>query len=183
MRFGARELTVLAVVLAVPVASYALVFKPQNERISRARAEIEHKRDLLTKLQIETARNEDLLRANEEIARRIEEIESRLPTNREVDAVVRQVSDLAVDAGLGSPALKTGRHLRAASYMEQPLEIETDGNFHGFYDFLLRLEQLPRITRIPDMRLRATQGWGDQAEVDVKFTLSIYFQQDGGHGQ
>ncbi|TVQ60941.1 MAG: hypothetical protein EA378_10220 [Phycisphaerales bacterium] len=178
MRVGPRELMVLAVVLAVPVASYALVFKPQNERIAKATSEIAHKRELLQKLQQETAMNEDLLRANEEIAERIQEIENRLPTNREVDAVVRQVSDLAVEAGLVAPALKTGRHLRAATYMEQPLEIETEGNFHGFYDFLLRLEQLPRITRIPDLKLRATRGM--EAEVEVGFTLSIYFQEDGG---
>ena len=36
---------------------------------------------------------------------------------------------------------------------EQPLEIQIEGNFDGFYQFLLELETLPRITQIHQLKL------------------------------
>lgn len=178
MRFGLRELIMLALVLMVPIAAYFLVFVPQNTAIDAANAEIEHKLEILEQLQSETARTDDLARANEEIQARIAEIEARLPTDKEVDAIVRQVTDLAIASGLTPPAIKSGKPIEAAMYMEQPLEMKTSGNFAGLYSFLQRLERLPRITRIPDFDLR--RATAEQGEiVDVTFTLSIFFLEDG----
>lgn len=178
MKFGIREVVLLVVLLALPLSSYFLVFKPQNAEIRQAKQEIEHKRELLTKLQQMTARNEDLQRANEEIRQSIETIEARLPTTKEVDNVVRQVSELAKAAGLESPAIESDKPVKAALYMEQPLKMKIDGNFNGFYDFLQRLEQLPRITRLPDIKV--TRANNEDGHMKAEFTLSIYFQEGAG---
>jgi type IV pilus assembly protein PilO len=178
MRFGLREFILLLVLLALPVSSWWLVFRPQNAEIAQAKREIEHKRALLQKLQEATARNEDLERANDEIRESIGAIEARLPTNKEVDGVVRQVSDLAVEVGLDPPAIESDKPLKASMYMEQPLKMKLSGNFNGFYEFLIKLEQLPRITRMPDLKItRATDVDG---HMKAEFTLSIYFQQEQG---
>ena len=107
MRFGIRELIMLALVLAAPAASYFFVFMPQTERIQRARVEIEHKMEMLDNLRAETARTQDLILANQRIGDSIETIEARLPSDKEVDMIVRQVTDLAVASGLSQPALKS----------------------------------------------------------------------------
>lgn len=177
MKFGLRELVLLAVLLAVPVASYFFVFQPQNASIHRAQSEIDHKEQLLDQLRLETARSDDLRRANEEIQTRIADIEARLPSNKEVDRIVRQVSEVAIRAGLEPPAMKNAKPVEAAMYWEQPLEMTSRGDFKGFYRFLIELERLPRITRIPDMQLKRRPG--ENGRMDIEFTLSIYFQQDG----
>jgi len=163
-------------VLGLPIASYLLVFKPQNSEIKRAQGDVEHMRGLLTRLQEEAAKNADFESANQELAQNIGIIEERLPTNQEVDAVVRQVSDLAVTAGLSSPAIKNNKPLPAGLYMEQPLEMETKGNFIGFHTFLAQVEKLPRVMRIHDFKLVGQPG--DESELRATFTLSIYYQDD-----
>lgn len=174
MRFGTREILVMGVVLAIPVASYALVFMPQNKGIARAREEIALKREMLEKLRSETARNEDLAKANEEIRARIAEIEARLPSGKEVDSIVRQVSEIAVNSGLGAPSMESGKPVPSARYMEQPIAVTTAGNFDGFYRFLQQLERLPRITKITDFTLKRDTKVDGQ--VAMEFTLSIYFE-------
>jgi type IV pilus assembly protein PilO len=164
-------------VLGLPVASYFLVFKPQNSEISRAQGDVEHMRNLLARLQEEAAKNADFERANQELAQNIGIIEERLPASQEVDAVVRQVSDLAVAAGLASPAIKNNKPLPAGLYMEQPLEMETKGSFIGFHTFLAQVEKLPRVMRIHEFKLTGQPG--DEAELKATFTLSIYSQEDG----
>ncbi len=176
MKLGPRELAVLALVLAIPVASYVLVFAPQNRDIGAAQLEISHKKEMLDSLRTETSRNDDLAQANNDIGSRIKEIEARLPSTKELDNIVRQISDLAVTSGLSSPTLTSGKPIEAGTYWEQPLVVTTAGNFTGFYRFLQKLERMPRITRIPEFNLlRNPKIDGDVA---IEFTLSIFFQDD-----
>lgn len=177
MRIGIREAILLAVLLALPLTSWWLVFRPQNAVINQAKLEIEHKRSLLLKVQERTVKNQDMARENEEIRKQIESIEARLPSNKEVDTVVRQVSDLAVEAGLDSPSIESDKPVAAAMYMEQPLKMKISGDFTGFHDFLRKVEEMDRITRINDMKIvRAPDING---HMKAEFTLSIYFQPEG----
>ncbi|MBK9188799.1 MAG: type 4a pilus biogenesis protein PilO [Phycisphaerales bacterium] len=176
MRTGFQGLVIVGIVVGMPVASYYLVFRPQNREIERAKNDLQHKESLLIKLREETARNADLAKANEEIRRGVKIIEARLPSTKEIDALVRQVSDLALASGLKAPAIKSSRPVPAALYMEQPLELEVMGNFVGFFSFVAAVEKLPRITRIHDMKL--TGLLKDEAELQAQFTLSIYFQDE-----
>ncbi|MFG0247229.1 MAG: type 4a pilus biogenesis protein PilO [Phycisphaerales bacterium JB052] len=178
MRFTTRELILFLAVLMVPIVSYFVVFKPQSANIEQAQSEIQHKREMLSTLRAETARNDDLKKANTEIGERIVEMESLLPSDKEIDQIVRQVSALAVESGLTPPTLKSAKPVAAARFREQPLEMSTSGNFEGFYEFLLALERLPRLTRIVDLVLSDSNS--DGVEVDAEFTLSIYFQSDEG---
>jgi Tfp pilus assembly protein PilO len=167
----------LVLVGAIPAASWFMVFKPQGARIATDAAGLAHMEEMLEKLRAETARAADLERENAEIAGRIASIESRLPTNKQIDDVVRQVSVLAVQAGLAPPTLKVERPVAAADYREQPLKLTTSGDWSGYHGFLEKLERLPRITRVTDLSAKeSTVGEG----VEVDFTLSIYFRQEDG---
>ena len=99
MKLSARMIVLMVLLLAVPLSSYWLVFRPRDARMEAARGEIDHMKSMLDKLRLETARNDDLVRANAHIKESVDAIEARLPNNKEVDAIVRQVSDLAVQGG------------------------------------------------------------------------------------
>jgi len=176
MGMGLRILAIVAIIIGMPLAAWWFVFVEQNQQIESATKELKHKESLLVKLQEETSRNADLVKANEEIQRSVKMIEARLPSNKEVDAIVRQVSDLAVQAGLNPPAMKSGKPVQAAGYMEQPLEMEVTGDFLGFFTFIAHVEKLPRITRIHDLKI--TGMLKDDVEMKAEFTLSIYFQDE-----
>jgi Tfp pilus assembly protein PilO len=179
--FGTLGVSVALVVIGLPVAAYLMVFRPMNSEVKRVQEETRHREQLLARLKEETARNADLERANSEIAESIKRIEARLPTNQEIDSIVRQVSDLAVEAGLQPPSIKTGKPLPAGLYQEQPLEMETSGSFLGFRTFMTQVEKMERVTRIHDLKLtQQAQSPGATAEIKATFTLSIYFQDAPG---
>ncbi|MCA9311387.1 MAG: type 4a pilus biogenesis protein PilO [Phycisphaerales bacterium] len=174
MKFGIREIIFLIILIAMPLSSYHFVFRPQNAEINEARKEIEHKELMLEQLAAATNKTADLKQANDDIAAGISTIESRLPTNKEVEVILQQVAALAVESQLELPEFKTGKQAPAAGYYEQPLEMEITGDFDDFYTFLLRLEQLDRITRIPEMEIKRTKK--DNGSMQAHFTLSIYFE-------
>ena len=158
MRLGFRELIFLFVLLAMPLSSYWFVFRPQNVEIAQARAEIEHKERMLEKLAQATARNDDLERANKEIADGIAMVESRL----------------------GLPKVRSGRPIPASKYMEQPLDMTITGDFDDFYSFMLQLEEMARITRMPDLKVKKMDDV--DGNMEASFTLSIYFEPDSAGG-
>lgn len=176
MQFGIRELVLFLTVLLLPVVSYLIVFRPQSANIENAKTEIAHKQEMLTKLRAETARNDDLQLINEQITERIDIMESMLPSNKEVDQIVRQVSALAIESGLSSPTLKSSKPQPAAQFREQPLEMSIEGSWSGFYAFLLKIEQMPRITRIVDLKIEDTNN--EDFEIEASFTLSIFFRNE-----
>jgi len=174
MRFGIREFLFLIVLLAMPVSSYMFVFRALNREIESAKLEIEHKERMLDKLDAATKASTDLVRANDEITAAIEGVESRLPDGKEVEVILEQVADLARKCRLELPKVTTGKPVSAARYMEQPLEMVIRGNFDDFYEFLLRLERLDRITRMLNLTLERLDK--EDGSMTATFTLSIYFE-------
>lgn len=176
MHLGWREMLFLVVLVAMPTSAYWFVFRKQNQEIAAAKAEIEQKERTLEKLAAATARSSDLARANDDIAEAIRKVESRLPGTKEVDVVLEHVADLARRSKLDLPKVKSGAPIPYAKYMEQPLEMTIAGDFNDFYDFLLKLEQFERITRMPDLTVKKSDDV--DGAMQASFTLSIYFQPD-----
>ena len=184
MRFGLRELIFMIVLLAVPVASWWYVFKPRNADIVQARMEIIIKQDKLDKLREVAKRIDDIGLAIERGRDAVELIEAKLPNQQQVDVILQNVWQIADQNRLTVKSIKSEKPVTAASYMEQPLKMKIEGRFNGFYQFLLELENLPRITRIHQMkmeRMKTENGSGsdsyDPGLMKAEFTLSIYFEQ------
>ena len=179
---GLREFAFFGVLLAIPIASYFFVFAPRNAELRDARAEISAKEKRLSELNILTDRIGDLGR---EIAQREEDLErlnQKLPDREGVDRILEQVTQLAQKSQLNVRSVKGEKAVPAGLAMELPLKTVIEGNFEGFYQFLLDVESLPRITRVHAMKITKL-GMGPRDDpkdavgndMRAEFTLSIYF--------
>ncbi len=182
MRFGPREVVFFIVLLVVPVASYFYVFQPRNAEIKQAQIEVENKQAKLDKLREVSEHIDDIGLAIDRGRAAIQLVETKLPSARDVEVILEDVWELAATSRLNVKSIKSETPVPAAGYMEQPLRIVMEGQFEGFYEFLLALESLPRITRIHEMKLDRQGGGrrGDDAEssglMKAEFVLSIYFE-------
>ncbi len=183
MRVGLREVIFLVVLLVVPVASYFYVFKPRNAEIHQAQAEVEIKQAKLERLREVTEKIDDIGLAIEQGREAIDLVEAKLPSRDQVEVILGDVWQLAALAHLDVKSVKSEKPVLAAGYMEQPLKVAMDGHFEGFYQFLMGLENLPRITRIQEMKLQRVTARNRRPDDEVQpgmmkaeFTLSIYYQ-------
>ena len=177
-----RQMLIFLVLMAMPVSAYFMAFRPRNMEISKGKKDIAHKEEMLSKLREATSQTDDLAKANDMVKTSIDAIRSRLPGTKEMDNVLRQVSNIAGKNNLKVPLFKKDdKTMPAGMAFEQPLNIEMHGDFDGFYQFLLDLEQLPRITRITDMSIARSDKV--DGEMKAKFTLSIYYQPEGAENQ
>lgn len=192
MRFGIREFIFFIVLLAVPVASFMFVFQPRNKDIHQARTEIQLKQARLDKLDEVVAKIDDIGLAIDAGRDSIQLIEAKLPSEQDVEGILEQVWQIAKRNRLNVKSVKSERPVPAALYMELPLKVVMEGQFDGFYQFLLELETLPRITRIHQMDLKRVENKGGPGgsrnapteppppgAMTADFTLSIYFEPQG----
>jgi Tfp pilus assembly protein PilO len=180
MRFGFRELVFLMVLLAVPVASLFYVFKHRNEEIRHAKTEIDDKKQRLAQLERVSAELEDIGLEIEKGREAIRDLENQLPPAQDVEGILEQVWHIATGHALTVKSVKTEKSVSEAGYGEQPLRMIVEGDFDGFYEFLLELETLPRITRMHDLEIQRasstskTPHLGPDA-MTAEFVLSIYY--------
>ncbi len=173
MRLGIREAVFFLVLLGLPCAAYFSVFVPMNEDIEAIRADNAGRQAKLDRLEV--ARHiEDLGREIAKLKDAVELFEAKLPAEKEVEVILREVWEMAAAHNLNPRSVRTAKPIPGHMHSELPIRMEIVGDFDGFYSFLLALERLDRITRIHEMDLKALPD--RNGHVQAKFTLSIFFE-------
>ena len=180
MRFGIREIIFLLVLLAVPAASAWYLFMPRNAQIQKTKLDNDAKLAKIERLQELTNRIDDIGLAIERGREKIEEMEQKLPPRQDVEGILEQVWSLARASELNVRSVKSQDPIKSANYLELPLKVVMEGQFDGFYQFLLAVESLQRITRVHELELKrvppSSDGTQDPGLMESTFTLSIYFE-------
>ncbi len=177
MRFGLREAIFVVLLLGMIGAFYFLQVQTQTQDIAEARAEVVRKQQKLQELERATKSIEDLGSEIDELKAAIETVEQQLPAQREVDVILREVWELAAKHRLRPESVRPDKVQPHPHYTELPIKLVIVGDFDGFYEFLLAVEDLPRITRMPDMKLKKLRGVNvEEGQMKADIILSIFFE-------
>ena len=176
MQFGPREAVFVLLLLAMPVAAYFFVFQPRSAQITEAREEVSAKQAKLKELEMATKSIEDLGAEIDRLREAITLVEQKLPAQRDVEIVLRDVWRLAAENKLPPKSVRTDTIIDTAHYAELPIKMKIVGDFAGFYTFLQELEKLPRITRTPELKLKKQNNESGLMQADM--ILSIFFEGD-----
>lgn len=175
MKFGWREIIFFLLLLALPVASYFLVFQPRNRQIAQANQQVLERRQKLSKLETATRQVDDLGREIQRLESAIGHFENRLPAQQEVDVILRQVWEVAMRHQLMPQSVHTDKPILWPQYSQQPIRMTITGSFDGFYAFLIDLERLERITGISKLEVKRVAATQPQP-LKFEFVLSIFFE-------
>lgn len=182
MSIGIREFGLFIVLLAVPLLAWVFVFQPRNEQISEALKEIESRQASLDTVAEMAATIDDLEQAIIDGQIAIETVEQQLPARQDVEGILEQVWQLARRNNLQVNSIKGQSAVPAALYMEQPLAVVLEGPFEGFYQFLIEIENLPRIARLHELIVEridvlpvADEPMPPPGSIRADLMLSIYF--------
>lgn len=178
MKFGIKELVFIVVLLGLLACSYFMVWTKNEQRVAMKERRIEEKQKALADLERATAGVSDVDRKVEELQEAIKFFEKKLPQEREMDLILKEVWQMAEQNKLSTKTIRTMKSQRGAAYSELPIEMNLSGDFAGFYEFMLQLERLPRLTRVQNMLLDKVNG--QEGAMQAKVTLSIFFEPETG---
>ncbi|HAU36610.1 MAG TPA: hypothetical protein DCX07_02695 [Phycisphaerales bacterium] len=183
MKFGLREIVFVLLLMGIPLAAWWLDFRPTNKLNAEIMAEIETRQEKLRQLNRATGTIGDLEREISSLQNAIKFFQSKLPNEKEVDKILQEIWKLAEQNKLATKSIRTQQRRldtadAAGPHAEQPITVQLEGDFQGFYAFLLALENQPRIMRISQMRLKKLQK-ASEGQIQATFEMSIFFEKSG----
>ncbi len=181
MKLGLREIVFVLLLLGIPVAAWGLVFRPANLRNAEMMRQIEARQERLRELNQATATVGDLKQEIAALEEAVRFFQSKLPSEKEMDKVLREVWRLAEANKLATKSIRTlpvEEKAASAGAREQPIAVQLEGDFRGFYSFLQALENQPRIMRINSMTVSKLKN-APQGQAQATFNMSIFFERAG----
>jgi type IV pilus assembly protein PilO len=108
----------------------------------------------------------------------LEQAKERLPSEREIPAVYRQVSDLATQSGLGVSLFQPKAAEDRDVLSEVPIAVTAECTYHQLGAFLERVGKMPRIVSLGEFRLIGIDR--PTGTVRAEMTLATYtFKAEG----
>ena len=175
MNTGIRSLLFFVLLISLMVFAYFLAFKPLQGARESVHRDTKLKQEKLAALRHATSEVKNLPEEIDKLRKAVNFFESRLPEEKEMDKILREVWQLAEKNGLNVKSVRSLTAIPSNDYSQQPIRMVIVGPFNGFYNFLRAVEQLPRITRINEMVLAKDQKVEGQMSAD--FALTIFFER------
>jgi type IV pilus assembly protein PilO len=165
--------------LIVIVLSLVLLIMPSLEEKGILSAEVEKQNNEIQIAQRTAAKLPVLMAENERLQGRLIELQLRLPEEREVIRLLRQVSEQGRKAGLRVILWRPGEkkvHVSGEVY-EIPVNVEMKGGYHRFGQFFSNITRIDRIVNISNINMRMAQQEQNQrgvTDLTVSFTAMTY---------
>jgi len=109
----------------------------------------------------------------------IQVFQSKLPSDKEIDKVLQELWETANANQLTTKSVRTlprspDNMLGGGQHAEQPIRMQIEGDFKGFYGFLQAVENQPRIMRVRNMNLARTNK--NDGTIQASLDMSIFFE-------
>jgi type IV pilus assembly protein PilO len=165
----------LAIIIGV---SYVALLQPKITVIDQLRPE-------LAGLQREVAEKRRILADLEKFRREVAELEARLnalkdrlPSEREMPALYRTLSDAASASGLGMSLFQPRPVTTHEVYTEIPIAFTGEAGYHQVGEFLEKVARFPRVVTVNEMKM--TTGPRPRVLVKADLVLATYMYRPIG---
>jgi len=132
----------------------------------------------VTKARMEEARLRTFRAQADALRRRLAQAKGRLPSEREIPGLYRQVSDLALQSGLAVALFAPKPAEDKDNVAEIPITLSAEGTYHQLGSFFSQIGRIPRIVNLGDFRLAGIERPTGTLRADL--TLATYlFRPEG----
>ncbi len=180
---ASRQYKIIAgVVLLVVIGAggYVLLVSPKQDEVGQLKTRS-------AALQSEVAKNRpiaaSLTRFRHEAAalrQRLEAATERLPTEKEMPKLYRQLSELALEAGLSVSLFQPRDPQPKDLYFEVPIVINAQAEYHQLGEFFERVARLSRIVTLGDFKLQGNGSPAGTGSVRAELNLATYLLRPVG---
>ena len=149
----------VVVILVVPF--YVFFVGPQRQAIAAAEKRIASlQQEIRDNQRIARSRGE-LLRKNKELQEKLARLQGQLPTDKEVESLLRTMANFAQQLGLDVRLWKRDQNVYDESglYQRIPVEVELVGGYHNVGYFFDRISKLERIVNVEDIQMAIERNW------------------------
>jgi type IV pilus assembly protein PilO len=169
---------IIAVLPAVLIAAIIIIFMivPKQKEIKKLDAELDGQNNEIAVSQAKVAKLDILVKENEKLQVRWNELKQELPEESEVSGLLKQVSDKSIGSGLDMISWRPSpkRVYPGGIVYEVPVSVKVSGTFHNFGAFLSSLTRLDRIVNVNNIQMGSPKMKGESSVLQISFTASTF---------
>jgi len=140
----------------------------QSEKLQEEIRKAEKNESKLKKLEDEKASNEAIL----------EELKGILPEKQEVSQILRKIQAIASNARLKTGTFTFNNETKRDIYLEWPIVISLEGNYHNLGMFFDQVARLKKIFTIDGLRISPLNSLSYDNTIKANFTATTYIYNE-----
>ncbi len=164
---------------AIGFLGYYFLLSPTMEEVTRLKAEKAALEGKVLQGRAETRNLAGYEAKAKELEARLISARERLPADKEIPKLYRQISDLATQQGLTVSVFQPKPIQVRDYYAEVPLLLAGDTGYHELGDFFGKLARLPRIVTLSDFKLQGISGPTGGIRVELNM-VTYLLRPEGG---
>ena len=169
-----RDRLVAAAILIGLIGAWGLLaFRPQYRELRRLRDQNLARQAAITKDIQKIGGLAELTRQVEEMRKRYQDFDRRLPKRKELSEFLAQISWNRDQEGLDNEIFQPGNPTKEDLFHTLPIIMRFQGSFLSLTNFMKRMETTERLTRTK--RLTIASGGGKS--LDIELHMNIYFTE------
>jgi len=111
-----------------------------------------------------------------ELKKRFSKMLQQLPSKNEMDKLLEDISKTGIASGLKFTLFDPANEVEHDFYVELPINVKVEGNYHQLAVFLSRVAAMGRIVTLHDFAINVKEGKKKQGRDDLvmQVTAKIY---------
>jgi Tfp pilus assembly protein PilO len=169
-----RQFQLAGLLVVVGGAAWALAYRPMAGELGEARREMEQVKSELEYSNSRASQLPELRRRVSQLRQQVDRFKSMRPSD-DFKVAYKEIGDIAQASRLRDYKFAPGQRIRIEGGAEQQIEIQCTGSFEDFVQFLGRIEQMDRLSRLRDMDVKYRDG--KAGTVTAELSLSLFFSE------
>ncbi|HDS08915.1 MAG TPA: hypothetical protein ENN73_01695 [Firmicutes bacterium] len=158
---------------AIIAVFYFMAIKNQGPYYDAEFKKLQDLSKKITEAKIKEQEKENVEREIEVLKMKLEYAQEKLPTNEEIDKLLREIHDIGLQARIKFVHFLPGNQTKSGDYYNKPIDIKVVGPYHQVGIFLNKIGGLPRIVNVHSIsmkRVALADGQGVEEAVIKAFT-------------
>ena len=174
--FTQKLMLIVILIGGIVAGFYYYVVAPKNEVIAGIQGEITKLDGEIQATTIKVQHLDELIVANKQLEIDLAKKKERLPPEEEAVLLLKQLSDLGVRLGLDIKLWKPGNQVEDPSklFIRMPVSVEVAGGYHTAALFFDRVNKLPRIVNVSDLRMGSPKVEQERVVIQTLFELTAF---------
>jgi type IV pilus assembly protein PilO len=170
---------IIGLIILVFYDNYGMLFESwtdKNNRITVLQMEVAKLDTDIQAMTIKVKHLDELIAASKQLEIELAKKKERLPPQEEAVMLLKQLSDLGVRLGLDIRLWKPGNTVEDPSklFVRMPVNVEVAGGYHTAALFFDRINKMPRIMNVSDLRMGSSRTEHERVIIQTVFELTAF---------
>ncbi len=159
---------------------YFIVYSPTQGEIATVVRQSEKLEEEIRKAEKNESKLEKLKEEKADNERILEDLKGILPEKKEVSQILRKIQAIASNARLKTSTFNFSKETSREYYLEWPIAISLEGNYHNLGIFFDQVSRLKKIFTINGLHLTPLRSLSYDYTIQAAFTATTYIYREGG---